>query len=149
MTSANADNHLPPGQPPIRTSTIELFRAQVDQFRSSRHTASIIGIVGGGPGTGKSTAAHLYLAEEESKWQPPDQTCVMFDIMPQITTKWLLTSIAYRNSDAPRSLTSQEAFQQALTSLEQRRVQLLILDNADYLNLQHLELLLALLVLQP
>jgi hypothetical protein len=105
----------------------------------------MIGIVGGEPGAGKSTAAHLYLAEGEPKWQPPDQTCVMFDIMPQTTTKWLLTSIAYRNSDAPRSRTLQEAFQQALTALEQRRVRLLILDNADYLNLQHLEVLLALL----
>lgn len=145
MTSANADNHFPPGQPPIRTSTIDLFRGQVDQFRSSRHTASMIGRVGGGPGTGKSTAAHLYLAEEEPKWRPPDQTCVMFDIMPQTTTKWLLDEIAYRICDTPRSRTSQEAFQQALTALEQRRVRLLMLDNADYLNLQHLEVLLALL----
>ncbi len=145
MTSPNSDAYFPPDQSPIRTSSIELFRAQVDQFRSSRHTASMMGIVGGGPGTGKSTAAHLYLSEEEPKWQPPDQTCVMIDIMPLVTTKWLLASIAYRTSDAPRSLTSQEAFQEALTALEQRRVQLLMLDNADYLNLQHLEVLLALL----
>lgn len=144
MTSVNADNYLPPGQSPIRTSSIELFRVQVGRLRSTEHAASTIGIVGGGPGTGKSTAAHLYLAEEEPQWQPPDQTCVMLDIIPQTTTKWLLDEIAYRISDTPRSRTLPETFQQALTSLKQRRVQLLILDNADYLNLKHLEVLLAL-----
>ena len=141
MASANSDNHLPPGQAPIRTSNIELFTAQVDLLRSAEHAASAIGIVGGGPGTGKSIAAHLYLAEEEQKWHPPDLTCVILDIMPQATTKWLLDSIAHRISDMPRSRTSHEAFQQVLTALEQRRVRLLMLDNADYLSHQQLEVL--------
>ena len=144
MASANSDNHLPPGQAPIRTSSIELFTAQVDLLRSAEHAPSAIGIVGGMPGTGKSVAAHLYLAEEEQKWQPPELTCVMLDIMPQGTTKWLLDSIAHRISDMPGSRTSPETFQQVLTALEQRRVRLLILDNADHLSHHHLEVLQAL-----
>lgn len=115
-----------------------LVTLQVDLLRSAEHAPSAIGIVGGRPGTGKSMAAHLYLAEEEQKWQPPDLTCVMLDIMPQETTKWLLDSIAHRISDMPRSRTSHEAFQQVLTAPEQHRVRLLMLDNADYLSRKHL-----------
>ncbi len=95
----------------------------------------------------KSEAGTQYLTlheEEEQKWQPPDLTCVMLDSMPQATTKWLLDSITHRFSDMPRSRTSHEAFQQVLTALEQRRVRLLMLDNADYLGRQHLEVLQAL-----
>lgn len=141
MASAHSDKHLPPGQAPIRTSSIELFRAQVDLLRSAEYISSTIGIVGGRPGTGKSIAAHLYLAEEEQKWQAPDLPYVLLDMSPQTTTNWLLNSISHRISDIPRSRTLHEALQQALTTLEQRRVRLLMIDNADYLTPHHMEML--------
>jgi len=144
MASKYSDNDFPSGQEPIRTSNIARFAVQADLLRNTEDAPSVLGIVTGPPGTGKTIAAQLYLAEEEQKWQPPDLTCVMLDIMPQETTKWILDSIAHRISDMPRSRTSHEAFQQVLTALEQRRVRLLMLDNADYLSHQHLEALHAL-----
>lgn len=141
MVSTNSDNHLPPGQAPIRTSSIELFRAQIDLLRSAQHAPPAIGIVGGRPGTGKSIATHLYLAEEEQKWQPPDLPCVLLDILPRTTTKWLLNSIAHRMGDVPPSCTLHEALEHVLRVLEQRRVRLLMIDNADYLTPHHMELL--------
>src|SRR6266567_1078065 len=140
MTSAHLDDHLPPGQAPIRTSGIGLFRTQIDLLKSAQ-PAPVIGIVRGGPGTGKTIAAHLYLTEEEQKWQPPDLPCVLVDMMPQTTAGWLLNSISRQISDVPRSRTLHEALEHVLTALEQRRVRLLMFDNADYLIPRHMELL--------
>lgn len=144
MASARLDDHLPPGQAPIRTSGIEIFRTQIDLLSSAQH-APAIGVVGGRPGTGKTIAAHHYLAEEEQKWQSPDLPCILVDVMPQTTAGWLLNSISRQMSDVPRSRTFYEALEHVLTAIEHYQVRLLMIDNADYLIPRHMELLQALL----
>ena len=140
MTSVLLDVHLPPGQAPIRTSGIGIFRAQLDLLKSAQH-APALGVVGGRPGTGKTIAVQLYLAEEEQKWQSPDLPCVLVDIKPQTTARWLLNSISRQMSDVPPSRPFHEALEHVFTALEQRRVRLLMIDNADYLIPRHMELL--------
>lgn len=143
MPSTDSDNHFHPGQEPICTSNVARFATQADLLRNREHAPSELGVFIGPPGTGKSTAAHLYL--EEEKRLSSDSTCMIMNVMPQMTPKWLFESIIRMFSNVPRSYTSHDAFQQALTALEQHQVQLLMLDNADYLKYKHLEALHALL----
>src|SRR5258706_4050709 len=50
-------------QPPIYTSNVRRFYALADQTRRTELTPSTISVVSGAPGTGKTTAARLYLAD--------------------------------------------------------------------------------------
>jgi DNA transposition AAA+ family ATPase len=144
MSTSNTNNPLPTGQEPILTSNITRFSVQADLQRNSSSASATVGIVVGAPGTGKTTAAYLYLAYGNQQQQSPPTRCVLVNVMPQSTTKALLYSITHRISDCQQTHTSHEAFQQALLALEQGRTQLLMLDNGDYLRREHLEILRAL-----
>ncbi len=140
MASARLDELLPPGQAPIRTKGIGIIRAQLDLLRGAQH-APALSVVGGGPGTGKTVAAYLYLAEEEQKWLSPDLPCVLVDLLPQTTAGWLLKSVSRQMGDVPRSRPFHDALEHVLRALEQHQVRLLMIDNADYLIPHHMELL--------
>jgi Cdc6-like AAA superfamily ATPase len=144
MSTSYTDNPLPTSQEPILTSNVASFRMQADLLRSSSRAPATVGIVAGAPGTGKTTAAYLYLTDGDQQQQSPPKTCVMVKVVPWSTTKTLLDSITLQISDRRRSHTSHEAFQLALMALEQSHTQLLMLDNGDYLRCEHLELLHAL-----
>ncbi len=144
MTSTETGNRLPPGQEPIRTRNVMYFIAMADLLSNTTDVPATIGIVTGVPGTGKTMAAHLYLTGRGQRRPSPPMPCILVDVVPQVTTKDLLYTITSRISGRPGSRTSHEAFQQVLMALGQSHMRLLVLDNADYLRHEHLELLHAL-----
>lgn len=99
---------------------------------------SSISIVSGAPGTGKTTAARLYLADGERQ---PLATCALITIPPRATPRQFLNAVTGHISGQRPVHGAHEAFQQTLLVLEQRHTQLLLLDQADYLQRDHLELL--------
>lgn len=144
MAKTGTGYRLPPGQEPIRTKIVTNFLALAGLLSNPTDAPATVGIVAGAPGTGKSIAAYLHLADVEQRLHRPPTPCILVDIVPQVTAKALLDTITSRMSGQPRSGTSQEAFQQALMALGQSHTRLLVLDNADYLKHEHLELLNAL-----
>ena len=120
------------------------FIALADLLSNTTDIPATVGIVAGAPGTGKSTAAHLHLADVEQRLHLPSTPCILVDVVPQVTTKVLLYTITSRISGRPGSRTPNEAFQQVLMALGQSHMRLLVFDNTDYLRHEHLELLHAL-----
>ncbi len=100
-----------------------------------------ISVVTGAPGTGKTTAARLYLADGEQQGQQSLATCALITIPPRATPRQFLNAITGHISGQRPVHAAHEAFQQTLMVLEQRHTQLLMLDQADYLQREHLELL--------
>ncbi len=144
MSTSYTDDPLPTGQELILTSHIARFSMMADLLRNTSHAPATVGIVTGAPGTGKSTAAYLYLAHGGQQQLSPPTRCVIVKVMPQVTTMAFLDSITRQISDWQRKHTLYEAFQQALMALKQNHPQLLMFDNGDYLSREHLELLHAL-----
>lgn len=144
MTSTETGNRLPPRQEPIRTKNIMYFIALADLLSNTTDVPAMVSIVAGAPGTGKSTAAHLHLSDVEQRLHLSASPCILVNVAPHVTTKIFLDSIMSCISCRPGRHTSHEAFQQALTALVQGHTRLLVLDNADYLRHEHLELLHAL-----
>ena len=144
MESTGTGNSLPPGQEPIRTRNVTNFLALADLLSNTTDAPATVGIVAGAPGTGKSTAAQLYLADAEHQRRLSPTLSILLNVVPQVTTKIFFNSITSQISGQPGSRTSYEAFQQALMALDQNHARLLVLDNADYLKYEHLELLHAL-----
>ena len=128
-------------QRPIYTSSVRSFYVLADQTRRTELMLSPISIVSGAPGTGKTTAARLYLADRGQQGQQPPATRALITIPPQATPKQFLNAITEHISGQRPVHTAHEAFQQTLLVLEQRHMQLVMLDQADYLQREHLELL--------
>lgn len=128
-------------QQPICTSNIRRFYALADHTRGTELIPSTMSVVSGAPGTGKTTAAQLYLADRGQQGQPSLATCALITIPPQATPKQFLNAITVHISGQRPVYTAHEAFQQTLMVLEQRHMQLVMLDQADYLQREHLELL--------
>ena len=126
-----------------RTRNVKNYLALADLLCTTTNAPATVGIVTGAPGTGKSIAAYLHLADMEQRLLRPPTPSILLDVVPQVTPKALLNTISSRTSGQSRSGTS-EAFQQALMALEKSHTRLLVLDNADYLKQEHLELINAL-----
>jgi replication-associated recombination protein RarA len=140
MVSIDSNSYLHPDQEPIHTSNVTRFTEQVDLLRNREHGLPELGIVIGPPGTGKTTAAQLYFTAEQKRLAT-DSSCMMIRVMPRMTPKGLLESISHQIHDVPRSTTRYVALQRVHTTLEQYRVRLLALDEADNLLYEHLEML--------
>jgi DNA transposition AAA+ family ATPase len=138
LVSIDSNNYLHPDQEPIHTRNVTRFAEHADLLRNREHDQPELGVVIGSPGTGKTTAAQLYFTKEQ-KCSSTDSSCMMIRVTPLMTTKWLLESITHQIDDASRSTTRHIAFQRARATLEQRHVRLLVVDEADNLQSEHLE----------
>jgi len=97
--------------------------------------------VSGPPGTGKTIAAQLYLADRGHQGQESLATCALITVPPQATPRQFFNIITRQISGQIPVHTPHDAFQQTLLVLEQRHMQLIMLDEADYLQREHLQLL--------
>lgn len=125
----------------IYTSNVRHFYLLADQTRCTELAPSAISVVSGPPGTGKTTAARLYLADRGQQGQQSPATCALITVPPQATPRQFLNIITRQISGQKPVHTPHEAFEQTLLVLEQRHMQLVMLDEADYLQREHLQLL--------
>jgi len=141
MASTYSDSSFSCNQPPICTSNVRSFYSLADDTRRTELMLSPISVVSGAPGTGKTTAAQLYLADRGQQGQQSPAIRALITIPPRSTPRQFLNTITGHISGQRPVYTAHEAFQQTLMVLEQRHMQLLMLDQADYLQREHLELL--------
>ena len=138
MTSTYSDTS---NQQPIYTSNVRRFYALADQINRTELASSAISVVSGPPGTGKTTATRLYLADRGQQGQQSPATCALITIPPQATRRQFLNTMTEQISGQKPVHTPHDAFQQTLLVLEQRHMQFVMLDQSDYLQREHLELL--------
>lgn len=130
------------GQQLLYTNGVKQFFALADLLR---HTATLTpsrGIISGAPGIGKLVAAQMYLSWVKGEQQMDQAACSLITIVPKVTMKGMMDIIAHqvRGGHKRPASSLQESVQRAAEAILQFQVNLLILDNAEYLTHQHLEL---------
>jgi DNA transposition AAA+ family ATPase len=126
--------NLPPGQTPIQTSNLRRSMAFIELLTDPRRDYSVMGVVTGGAGMGKTIAMDYYLASQQPLPHTGLPGSIKVVVKPRSTPKALAFDILASLCEKPRGRNIYEAADEAAAAIIRNDVQLLLIDEGDRLN---------------
>lgn len=133
------EDHLPPGQEPIETSSVQQLATLARQLMISRRATgySAIGVVTGVPGVGKSIALRSFLQKQARQVHTGLPACIEIRVKPDSTPKAFVEDLLLRLEDerAPRLEPNRYRLaDRAADIIVSHDIQLILVDEAEQLN---------------
>jgi len=141
MMISFADDELPDGQLPIKTSNVGRFNSLIRMITDTNRKYATMSAATGGAGLGKTTAIQQYLNNEKPREHTGLPASVRIKVKPNSTAKALANDIVTGVCDRPRGRNVYEVADEAAEAIERNDLKLLIVDEADRLNEDSFEVL--------
>jgi DNA transposition AAA+ family ATPase len=137
------EDTLPKGQQPIRTVGVARFERNMKLVRSAKEQTgySMMAAIVGRAGSGKTIAVQAYVDGFEIQSHTGLRPVIKVKVDPRSTARALTTNILIALSEQPRGGNQQELARQAAHALIANDIQILIVDEADWLTVDSFDLL--------
>jgi type II secretory pathway predicted ATPase ExeA len=132
------EDRLPPGQEPIVTTSVQKFYLQADfLMRSKRRTGySMMGVVTGPPGVGKTVALRAFVDGLMARPHTGLPACIVIKVKPGSTPRQLVEDLLTSFGEKPRSITTNryKIADEAAEAIVSYDLQGLFVDDAEQLD---------------
>jgi DNA transposition AAA+ family ATPase len=137
------EDTLPNGQKTIRTLGVERFERNMKLIRSAKEQTgySMMVAIVGRAGSGKTIAVQSYVDGFEIQSHTGLRPVIKVKVDPRSTARALTTNILLALNEQPRGRNQQELAQQGAHVLVANDIQILIVDEADWLTADSFDLL--------
>ncbi len=133
MTPVRTENTFPSDPPWIRTSTVKLFEGFAHLLMNVEKSLSMMGVLTGVAGIGKTVALHMYHKALEQ--EPASPKCISLRVKPRATPRMLATQMLEAIGEPlPSSSTKLAMMDATVQVMKQHNLRLFILDEADSLD---------------
>jgi len=141
LAGSSLEDCLPPGQKLIATSNVKRFKAFLALITDTSKMYSMMGVVTGLAGIGKTVSIKAYLDGLEPCAHTGLPRSTKVTVKPRSTPKALAVEVAANLGDRPRGRNIYEVADEAAAAAVRNDIDVLIVDEADRLNEDSFELL--------
>jgi DNA transposition AAA+ family ATPase len=137
------ENRLPVGQAPIMTTSVKRFHAFLQFLMQSRADTgyATMGVITGDAGLGKTIALQTYVQSLTPRAYSGFPACVSIKVSPNSSAKALAKKLIMTLNGEQANLNVYDMEQVAAEAIRRNDLDLILIDEGDWLNVESFELL--------